>query len=182
MKIIGVLALVGGMLLPMHGQGVKWMTIEEAQRKNKVQPRKILVDVYTDWCGWCKKMDRDTYTNPAIVKIINENFYPVKFNAEQRASVVFKGKTYNFLAQGGRGVHEFAYMLLNGQMGYPATAFIDGNLQVLGAVPGYRDAQGMEALLYYILEEKYKAGITLQQYEGEYIKNQNRKTSVPPTP
>jgi thioredoxin-related protein len=163
-------------------QGIKWITIDEALKQNKAKPKKIIIDVYTDWCGWCKRMDKDTYANSVIVKYINDNYYAVKFNAEQRGPVSFKNKIYNFQAQGGRGVHEFAYMLLNGQMGYPSTAFINTDLQVIGAVSGYKDPDNMDILLRYIKEEKYKTGVTLQQYETDINTEKQNKIAVPPTP
>ena len=79
---------------------VKWMTFEEAVEKSKTEKRKIFVDVYTDWCGWCKVMDKNTFNEAKIAKILNEEFYAVKLNAEQRADIVFNGNTfkmnYNF--------------------------------------------------------------------------------------
>ena len=57
---------------------VKWYTLEEAQKLNAKNPKKIIIDVYTDWCGWCKKMDQATFGNPAIAKYLNDNYYPVK--------------------------------------------------------------------------------------------------------
>src|SRR6187402_1829141 len=70
---------------------VKWMSFEEAVEKSKTEKRKIFIDVYTDWCGWCKVMDKNTFTDPNVAKILNEDFYPVKFDAEQRENVVFNG-------------------------------------------------------------------------------------------
>ena len=68
---------------------VKWMSWEEAVQANKKNPKKIFIDVYTDWCGWCKKMDKTTLSNPKIVKELNANFYSVKFDAEQKESINF---------------------------------------------------------------------------------------------
>ena len=65
---------------------MKWYTIEEVQALNEKDPKPILVDVYTDWCGWCKVMDRKTFANADVQAYIQENFYPVKFNAEQKSS------------------------------------------------------------------------------------------------
>ena len=61
---------------------VKWYTFEEAVELNKAEQRKIFIDVYTDWCGWCKKMDATTFNSPEIAKILNEEYYAVKFDAE----------------------------------------------------------------------------------------------------
>ena len=84
-------------------QEVEWMTFEEAVEASEKEPRKLLIDLYTDWCGWGKKMDRDAYANPVIAEYINENYYPVKFNAEQKGDVDFQGKTFKFVPQGNRG-------------------------------------------------------------------------------
>ena len=66
---------------------VKWMTFKEAFEANKKTPKPFLIDVYTDWCGWCKRMMATTYSNPAIAAYVNQNFYPVKFNAETKDSI-----------------------------------------------------------------------------------------------
>ncbi len=61
---------------------IQWMKFEEAVAANANNPKMILVDVYTDWCGWCKKMDKDTFTDPRVVAHLKKNFYAVKLNAE----------------------------------------------------------------------------------------------------
>lgn len=72
---------------------VKWMTFEQAVERTKTEKRKIFIDVYTDWCGWCKVMDKNTFADPAVAKLLNEKFYPVKFDAEQTADVVLDRKS-----------------------------------------------------------------------------------------
>ena len=62
---------------------IKWLTIEQAYALNQKEPRKMVIDVYTDWCGWCKVMDRETFSKPAIAEFVNKNYYAVKLNAEQ---------------------------------------------------------------------------------------------------
>jgi uncharacterized protein YyaL (SSP411 family) len=70
--------LIAGMIISyaVSGQGVKWYTLEQAIALNKKEPRKIMIDVYTDWCGWCKKMDITTFNNNVIADYLNSKYYP----------------------------------------------------------------------------------------------------------
>src|SRR3954454_9110641 len=90
---------------PAHAGSVKWMSFEQAVEKSKSEKRKIFIDVYTDWCGWCKVMDQKTFTDPAVAKLLNEKFYAVKFNAEQRDDVKFHDTTFKFIENGRSGYH-----------------------------------------------------------------------------
>jgi thioredoxin-related protein len=134
---------------------VKWYTIQEAEKLSKENGKKVMIDVYTDWCGWCKKMDKETFNHPVIAKYLNENYYPVKLNAESKEDITFRGTTYKYVAQGGRGYHELAAGLLNGQLSYPTVAYLNEKLELLGAIPGYKTAEAMEPLLVYISEDKF---------------------------
>jgi thioredoxin-related protein len=138
-------------------QGVKWYTIQEAEKLNREAQRPIFIDTYTDWCGWCKKMDKDTFTDPVITEILNNKFYPVKFNAESKEDITVFGHT--FVNDGKSGAaHQLAVELLGGQLSYPTVVFLipqsDGKLQ-RQPVPGYRPAKDMETLLSYFSEKAY---------------------------
>lgn len=135
---------------------VKWMTLEEALEKSKTDKRKIFVDVFTDWCGWCKRMDSTTFINPAVAQYLNDHYYPVKFNAEQQNEVVFKDKTYNFKKNGARGYHELAAEWLNNRLSYPTVVFLDENQGLIQPLPGYQDAAKMEVILNYFGTDSHK--------------------------
>ncbi len=142
---------------PATGEKIKWLDIEEAAALNKKKPKKIFIDMYTDWCGWCKKMDASTFVNPVIVDYMNENFYAVKFNAERKDTVTFNGKNYvNANPSGGRSSHQLAQELLAGRMSYPSFVFLDENLGKVTTVPGFRKAPEFEAILNYIATNAYK--------------------------
>jgi thioredoxin-related protein len=152
---------------PEEKAKVKWYTIEEAIELNKEEPKKIMIDVYTDWCGWCKKMDKTTFGHPVIAKFLNKNYYPVKFNAESTKPVTFGGQTFVNENTGPRSTHQFAIALLQGKLSYPSIAYLNENLELLAAVPGYQTPERIEPLLNYISEEKYKS-ITLEEYQKDF--------------
>ncbi len=128
---------------------INWVSIEELDAKMAEEPRPVFIDVYTNWCGWCKKMDKDTFQNEKIAAYVNENFYGVKFNAERKDSITFQGRNYKFVQQGRRGYHELAAALLQGKMSYPNIVYLDKNGQYIAPVPGYRNAQDFEKFLKY---------------------------------
>ena len=82
LPLAGLVALMMLSSLTTTAQEIQWMTWDQAIAKNNENPRKIMIDVYTDWCGWCKRMDKSTFVDTAVVNYVNKHFYAVKFNAE----------------------------------------------------------------------------------------------------
>ena len=156
-----------------QGTKVKWYSFEEAVELNKKEQRKIFIDVYTDWCGWCKKMDVTTFTNPEIAKILNEQYYAVKFDAEQKEEIIFKGQTFKFVANGRRGYHELAAALLNNKLSFPSVAYLNENNQVITAVPGYYEADKLEPVLMFFAEDAFKSQ-SFEEYSKSFIPNVNK--------
>lgn len=154
------LALAGMMAFrsnpkPVETAPMRWYTWEEAVELNKSKPKKIFVDVYTDWCGWCKKMDKSTFADPAVMEYMSANFYPVKLNAEQKEDINFNGEVFKYVAQGSRGVHTLAYSLLDGQMSYPSFVTLNEKFERIMISPGYKEAPDMLKELKFSAEEHY---------------------------
>lgn len=143
---------------------VKWYTIQEAEKLSKQSFRPLFIDTFTDWCGWCKKMDQETFTNSVIADILNTHFYPVKFDAEGKESISFLGQTFINDGKAGKA-HQLAVALLNGQLSYPTVVFVtkqDDKFQV-SPVPGFRQPKEMEMLLRFFADKAYET-----QKWGEY--------------
>ena len=164
--IIAIFFLVS---LPIFGnaQKINWMTFQEAVKLNETAPKKIFIDVYTDWCGWCKKMDQTTFRSPEVVEYMNANYYAVKLNAEMNDTIDFAG--YTFINQGGmngrKGTHQLAAALLQGRLSYPSYVFMDEKNQLLTVAPGYMEVKDFLPVLKYFGTDAY-----LNQTFKDYIK------------
>lgn len=135
---------------------IKWYSFEEAYKLNKKHPKKIFVDVYTDWCGWCKKMDAETFMHPTIVAYMSKHFYSVKLNAERKDTIDIDGvKFVNPNPSNSRSTHQLAVEMLRGQMSYPSYAFLNEKGQLITVVPGYHQAADFECIISYIGSDAY---------------------------
>lgn len=144
--------------IPLQSQDkINWMSFEEAISLNEKEPRHIFVDVYTDWCGWCKKMDASTFVDPVIVDLMNKYFYAVKLDAEQKDTIMFMGQAFvNPNPEGKRASHQMAQALLKGKMSYPSFVFLNSETQWLTVVAGFRKPPDMEQVLTYFGEGIYE--------------------------
>jgi thioredoxin-related protein len=126
---------------------IQWMKFEEAIAANAKSPKMILVDVYTDWCGWCKKMDKETFTDPRVITHFQKNFYAVKLNAENtKRSFEFMGKIFTEAQMA-------ASMRVNS---YPNFVVIEPELQNIAHLPGYREPTAFLAGLTELIDKAFK--------------------------
>ena len=145
-----------------EGSYVKWMTLKEAMEKMKTQPRPIIMDFYTDWCGWCKQMMKTTYANQDLAGYINMNFYPVKFNAETKDTIEYLGVKYGPNGEGKNATNTLAIKLLQGKLMYPTTLFLNNfdkqkNEFVFSMLAqGYLDNTKFEPILIFTLENAFR--------------------------
>lgn len=143
--------------VPLSGQNkVRWMTWEEALHKSEEAPRKILIDVYTQRCAWCKKMEAVTFSEDHIAKYINENYYAVKFDAEYKNPITFKGTTYNYIQTFKGGYHELAAVLLAGKLSYPTVVFLDEETNLIQAIPGFQNATDFDMIINFFAGDYHK--------------------------
>lgn len=139
-----------------HAGPVNWMSFEQAIEANKKEKKLIFIDVYTTWCGPCKMMDKFTFSDPEVAKILNARFYPVKLNAEQREDITTLGTTFKFVPNGNSGYHQLAASLLNNKLQYPTIIFMNEDVKIIQAIPGFQKAPEFHKMVQYIGEGHFK--------------------------
>ncbi|MFD2516947.1 thioredoxin family protein [Salinimicrobium flavum] len=157
----------------INAQEIKWMTMNEALEAQKKEPRKIFMDAYTEWCGPCKLLDRNTFSNKDVASFLNENYYPVKFNAEGTEKITYKDRSFENPnhdpnRKGRNSQHDFARAMKI--TGYPSLVFFDEEANLIGPIAGYRSPHQLELFLKLFLEEDYKEITTPEAFQ-EYSKN-----------
>ena len=144
---------------------VQWMTLEEVMTSMQKEKRPILIDLYTDWCGWCKVMDKKTYQNKNVSAYLQQKFYAVKLNAEATKAITWNGKMYKF--NPGYKTHDFAIYLTGGQLSYPTTVIIPLEEPQPQAIPGFLEPKDFEMIVKYFGEGKY-GKIPFNQFQKQF--------------
>jgi thioredoxin-related protein len=151
----------------INAQSIEWLSLEQVQAAIKQNPKPILFDVYTDWCGWCKVMDKKTFGHPAIAEYVNQNFYAVKLDGEDKDTLIFQGKAYPFVAQGRRGYNLLAATLLQGRLSYPTLLIMSAQFEILSVAPGYLPPKDFEPFITFFGAGEHKLQ-TFEQYKKNY--------------
>lgn len=137
---------------------IKWMSFSEAVKANSGnKKKKVFVDVYTDWCGWCKQMDRTTFKDSVVADYMNRYFWAVKMDAEMKDTVFFNNYTWtNPNPMGNRSPHSIAKAMLNDEMSYPTFVMLDEDFNRMDMQKGFKDANFLKGYLEFYIFEKYK--------------------------
>lgn len=156
-----------------QSQKINWMSFEEALAAQKKKPKKIMMDVYTNWCGPCKMLDKNTFHNKDVVDYVNEHYYAVKFNAEGNDTVNFNGKTYSNpgykeeLKNRRNSVHELTRSL--GVRAYPTIVYFDEEGKTIQPIKGYMKPQQIELYLKMFKSDDHKNITTQEEFNNYYL-------------
>ncbi len=128
------------------GNNPVWKSFDAGIALASSTRKKILIDVYTDWCGWCKKMDKEVYGDDTILQLLSERFIAVKLNAESPRELTFNGTKMS--------EREFARRM--GVTGYPTTLFLEQDTKPITLVPGFIRSEDFADILRFIGENHYR--------------------------
>lgn len=169
-KIILIALLLIGTAI--NAQEINWLSFEEAVEAQKTNPKKIIMDAYTSWCGWCKKMDKETFKNKDVVNYINEHFYAVKFDAEGNDKITFKGNEFtnpNYdpnKSKGRNSSHQLSqYFSIRS---FPTIVYLDEEANLISPIPGYKTPQQLELFLKAFKTDVYKTLTDKETWESYY--------------
>lgn len=165
-RILTILIVLAVATCGLRAQ-VKWLSFPDAVAQNEKNHKKVFVDVYTDWCGWCKVMDNKTFSDSTLASILHKYYYSAKLNAESRETYSFAGYTFEYDAK--NKANQLAVALLQGNMSYPSVLFLDENNKLITVIPGYQKPEDLKPILLYMAQDLYKT----TSYE-DFLKSLNR--------
>lgn len=142
--------MLGTLPAPAQTESVNWISFEQLAAMQKKAPRMVLIHIYTPWCGYCKRMDKEVFTNQTVIRTINKKYYAIKFNAESKTNIVFNGKTYVYNAKYSKrrnGAHELAIKLMNDNTLYPSEIILDTRYNTIQLVRGSSTAEDLIQVL-----------------------------------
>lgn len=141
-----------------QAETVKWLTYDQAVALSKKNPKPIFVDVYTDWCGWCKQMDKNTFNHPKVADYLNKKFYPVKLNAEKAETATYKGVSMSNA--------DLASKIFKVNS-YPTTVYLEADETLLQPLPGYMEPNQFNKVIHFIGDGSYKTS-TWEDFQAKF--------------
>ncbi|MDR6564866.1 MULTISPECIES: DUF255 domain-containing protein [unclassified Arcicella] len=146
---------------------INWMTLEQAYAATQKEPRKILIDVYTGWCGWCKVMDQKTFTDEKVAEFVNQKYYAVKLDAEMKDTIRIGKQQYIWE----NGYNQAGVALLQGKMSFPTIVYLDEQFNMIQPVAGYQEAQQFHQIVTFFGDNHYRKG-NWEKYQKEIYPQQ----------
>lgn len=132
-------------LSAQESEVVRWLSFEQLEDSLAVQPKKVFIDFYTDWCDYCRKMDQVIFTKEEVIKQLNKAYYAVRFDAETDSVVTFGGSQFinDQLGKSRNPLHQIAILLAlrDGQFSAPAMVLLDEDFKVTARYFEYMDSK-----------------------------------------
>jgi thioredoxin-related protein len=139
-----------------------WHGWDEGLQEARRSGRPVLVDVYTDWCGWCKRMDRDVYSRPDVREYLSTHYVTIKLNAESGDAARYENRSFT----SGSLAERFRVT------SYPTTVFLNAEGGHVINVPGYVPPERFLLVLRYVGEGHMERGVEweafVKQNSGEH--------------
>lgn len=160
LALILILATVG----KTHAQSIKWMSwteaiaLNESAKKQGRPTKQVFVEVYTEWCQFCKLMEQNAFRNVELIHYLNQNYLCVRLDAQERSNISYQGISFKYVssADGTDGVHQLAYSLLEGDLRYPTFLFFDPDMILLQRIPGAMDSKELLKVLSFFNSQNYE--------------------------
>lgn len=149
---------------------INWLTWDEMVKLNEKHPKKIFIDFYTSWCGWCKVMDKNTFEDSIVASLMMKDFYCVKFDAERRDTINFLNKTWKFIPGGRSGIHELAMYFMQNQASYPTFCVLTSDYKLITPLKGYIAVPQFEPVISFLGQDFWKPeyGKNIETYKATY--------------
>ena len=158
MKFLSVLALLISFAFYSASaqETINWVTFEKAVELQKANPRPYFIYIYVDGVTWCKEMDANTFSNPVIAAYLNQNFYAVRLNGEQKEPITVNGHEFKFFQNEQGAWHELAFEFMEGNIKYPTIVCLDKDMGIVQSIPGFQNPESLEPIITYLNLGKYE--------------------------
>ncbi len=154
LMIGGLITISLFLFAPLSAQdveSVRWLSFEELEDSLNVKPKKVFIDFYTDWCTYCRKMDKVVFTNSDVIDLLNEQYYAVRFDAETDSTITFGGQSFinDQIGESRTPIHQIAQLLAlrEGRLVPPILVLLDEEFNVTSRYFTYMDSKTLLKVL-----------------------------------
>ncbi len=152
--LIHAALLAGAIASPALCEEVAWKSFEKGLKDAAAAKKYTFVDVYTDWCGYCKMLESTTLKAKPVLAELEKNFVSIKFNAESEDQVTYKGKKM--------AMRELS--MAWGVEGFPTMLFLNHKGEIIGSFSSFAEADLMVNLLKYISSGARERKVSFEEF------------------